>query len=276
MLAHVAVERSDEVVGRRTIRPGLCSVTLRHLGIDAVIGAAVDAGLEGIEWGADVHVPPDDRAGAADVGARSRATGLACPSYGSYLRAGSSQPQEVDDVLAAAEALGASTVRVWCDWLSAADADADRRSAMARDLAVWCDRAAARDLDLALELHAWTLTETASSTQALLAEVDRDNLFTYWQPMDGDAPERSRSELGVVIDDLANLHVFRWDADGRRLPLDDGTDLWPDILSAAARPTGRWPSERWAFLEFVRDDDVAQLLDDAAVLRSWLSGISTD
>ena len=39
------------------IRPGLCSVTLRGMPPDAVIGVAAEAGLEAIEWGADVHVP---------------------------------------------------------------------------------------------------------------------------------------------------------------------------------------------------------------------------
>ena len=41
-----------------TIAPGLCSITLRSLRADAVLALAVHAGIEGIEWGADGHVPP--------------------------------------------------------------------------------------------------------------------------------------------------------------------------------------------------------------------------
>ena len=40
------------------IRPGLCSITFRDLSVDDVVALAADAGLAGIEWGADRHVPP--------------------------------------------------------------------------------------------------------------------------------------------------------------------------------------------------------------------------
>ena len=44
----------------RYISLGLCSVTLRACSIEEVVAIAAGAGLECIEWGADVHVPPGD------------------------------------------------------------------------------------------------------------------------------------------------------------------------------------------------------------------------
>ena len=43
------------------MRPtGLLSVTFRHLPFERIIELAAEAGLDGIEWGGDVHVPPGD------------------------------------------------------------------------------------------------------------------------------------------------------------------------------------------------------------------------
>ena len=38
----------------------MCSITMRNLGADEVVALAVRAGLAGIEWGADGHVPPGE------------------------------------------------------------------------------------------------------------------------------------------------------------------------------------------------------------------------
>ena len=42
------------------VRAGLCSITFRSLDVATIIDLAVSAGLDGIEWGADVHVPVGD------------------------------------------------------------------------------------------------------------------------------------------------------------------------------------------------------------------------
>ena len=62
---------------------GLASVTLRSLPCEAVIKAAVDAELQGIEWGGDVHVAPGDVSWAHRVGGLTRDAGLRVVSYGS-------------------------------------------------------------------------------------------------------------------------------------------------------------------------------------------------
>jgi hypothetical protein len=42
------------------IRTGLVSVTFRQLSAEEIIKLVVCAGLEGIEWGGDIHVPHGD------------------------------------------------------------------------------------------------------------------------------------------------------------------------------------------------------------------------
>src|SRR3954447_6657285 len=63
---------------------GVCSVTLRACSIDEVVEVAAGAGLECIEWGADVHVPPGDLDAARRAREATLAAGLRVASYGSY------------------------------------------------------------------------------------------------------------------------------------------------------------------------------------------------
>ncbi|MGW2112373.1 trypsin-like serine protease, partial [Streptomyces sp. NPDC001948] len=81
-------ETRDRAPGTTVTRPGLCSVTFRQLPAAEVARRAADAGLEAVEWGADVHAPatePDMLRAAREAG---DSHGLTCCSYGSYFREG--------------------------------------------------------------------------------------------------------------------------------------------------------------------------------------------
>jgi sugar phosphate isomerase/epimerase len=240
----------------RPFLPGLCSVTFRNLSPDDVIKAAVAAGLQAIEWGGDVHLPPGDVARAAAVARRCADAGVGCPSYGSYVSAGGGG-HDMPAALDTAEALGARTVRVWAPLGVTPDA--------VRELAV---AAGARGLTASLEFHPGTSTETAASTLALLAAVDRNDLYTYWQPVAGAPPARSISEYRSIEHRCSHVHVFWWAHDGTRRPLVEGAELWPAVLgSPSAAPRGLGP--RVAYLEFVAGDDVSVMRHDALTLRGW-------
>jgi len=64
--------------------PGLVSVTFRQLTVEEIGELATECGLQAVEWGGDVHVPPGDFAAAR----RALDTGLKVAAYGSYYRAG--------------------------------------------------------------------------------------------------------------------------------------------------------------------------------------------
>jgi len=49
------------------IKSGLVSVTFRKLTPAHIIQLVVDAGLEGVEWGGDVHAPPGDARLAQEI-----------------------------------------------------------------------------------------------------------------------------------------------------------------------------------------------------------------
>lgn len=264
---------------QKRIRPGICSVTLRELGIDEVVAAALAADLEGIEWGGDVHVPPNDGDAIATARRSTESAGLVCASYGSYLNPASTD-DEITAGLATAAALGAPNVRVWAgggeptlvgdrweheDW----NQSVDRLGAIASG-------AADMGLTASLEFHGWTLTHHAGAAAQLLGDVAAPNLFTYFQPNYWDEPvvhdpDAQLNEFGLVTDQLSHLHLYWWPELGARVPLADGAPVLEPLMTAAGQVDNAWPGDRWAFLEFVVDDKPAQVTDDAATLRELLT-----
>jgi sugar phosphate isomerase/epimerase len=263
-----------------TVAPGLCSITFRTLTVDEVVDVAGRAGVEGIEWGADVHAPPGGGPTATAAGARTRDAGLDVVSYGSYL--GMAPPGEhdapgVDAVLDTADALGAPMVRIWTELGVTPSSPVGDRARVVDRTAALAARVAERGLLAALEFHPGTLTETAASAAELIEAIGAPALRTHWQPDPALSPEAALAELAVVAPHLAHLHVFTWGAAGitDRRVLADGAALWRGALALADRDGGALPHRRFALCEYVRDDDPEQFITDAGMLRRWLDETET-
>ncbi len=257
------------------LSPGLCSVTFRQLDVGAIVELATSAGLQGIEWGGDVHVPPDDLAAARAARRRCADAGLAVASYGSYLFADGASAGLLDPVLATAVELGTDLVRVWCPFGVEPGAPPSERSAVAGVLAGWVGRAASAGISLYLEFHGGTLTASAPSARALLEEVGDERLCCAWQPRYWDVPAADQldaaDELDLLAPWLAHVHVYECEDAATRLPLEAGHAHWPRVLEHAAQ-ADPGPMRRFALLEFVAGDDPAALAADAATLTRWLAG----
>ncbi len=254
------------------IRPGLVSISFRALEPAAIIDLCVRGGLAAVEWGGDVHVPHGDVAVARRVGEATRAAGLAVAAYGSYYRAGETEDNpDFAAVLASAQALGAPLIRVWAGKRGSAQADGEYRARVVADLRRIAGLAGPAGVAVACEFHGGTLTDTNESALALYHEVDHPNLLAYWQPPVGLSPESCCQGLAALLPRLSNLHVFHWvvgeDGKRRREPLELGAACWERYLGLAGQARG----DRYALLEFVRDDSPEQLLADAAALRGWLA-----
>jgi 3-dehydroshikimate dehydratase len=248
------------------VRTGLVSVTFRQLTVDEVVGVAADAGLAAIEWGGDIHVPPGDTA-AADRARRLCADhGLAVAAYGSYLRAGQCDRDEISTAVRTAVALGAPRIRVWAGTTGTDVASVDDRIAVTRGLAELAEVAADSGVEIAMEFHRNTLTDDVDSTITLLLDVDAPNLKTYWQPPVDISDEECLEQLGQLMPWLSTVHVFSWWPSDTRLPLAARESLWRPVLERLAGE----PREINALLEFVADDSVDQFATDAADLHSWV------
>jgi 3-dehydroshikimate dehydratase len=249
------------------IIPGLVSVTFRSLSPAEIVRIVRESGLRGIEWGGDVHVPHGDLARAGEVARMTRDAGLGAAAYGSYFRLGKSEAEGLSfpRVLETAVALGAPSIRVWAGTKGSADADDAYRRAITEESHRIAAMAAAAGVVVAYEYHGGTLTDTKASTAALLSAVPHPNLMTLWQPAVGIDVDEREAALVDVLPRLLNVHVFQW-RDRLRLPLREGASEWARYL-AKVRSTGR---DHYALLEFVRNESVEQLREDAVVLREWV------
>jgi len=245
------------------LHTGLVSVTFRQLSSVEIIALVRQAGLEGIEWGGDVHVPPGDLAQAARVCRQTQEAGLRVASYGSYYVVGGAGEAAFEAVLETALALNAPTVRVWAGERGASAAGAAGWEAVIHDARRIAGLAAAAGVRLAFEYHENTLTETPEAAVRLLQQVAQANMGCYWQPLVGLSLDERRQGLEALAPWLSNLHVYQMDGEERR-PLADGTAEWQPYMAWVRRQ----PGERYALLEFVRDDAPSQFLKDAAVLKA--------
>lgn len=247
-----------------SVRAGLCSVTFRDLRAEDVIAHAARAGLESIEWGTDVHLPPDDTERATRIGERTREAGLAVASVGSYFRC--HPDDDLDGSLAVAVAAGAPRMRVWAGRSASASASASDRAQTTAILRESALRAEDSGIELAVEFHSGTLTDNGDSARRLLEDVASDNVSSYWQPGQGLPSAEAFAELVILAPWVSAVHVFSWWPRVERLPLDARADLWERVVpfvQALPRVTD-------ALLEFVPDDDPAVLPREAGTLRRWL------
>lgn len=248
------------------LHPGLVSISYRELAPREIIGLSVEAQLQGIEWGGDIHVPHGNVQLAREVGEMTRDAGLQIAAYGSYYRCGGAL--EFERVLESATQLGAPLIRVW-----AGDENAEFEN-VAENLRVICALAKAQNIDIVTEYHGGTLTETREGTARLLNELSDSNLQTLWQPLRRGAGmnlkiQENLEDLRAVAPVLSNIHVYEWrDIEAgktKRFSLQNSAQ-WPTYIEELKRLGG----ERWLLLEYVPDNDPSALRGEAAALRQLL------
>jgi len=250
------------------IRPGLVSITFRKLTPAEIVRLAVEAGLEGIEWGGDVHVPHGEAAIAREVARMTADHGLNVAAYGSYYRAAVSEAKGLsfEAVLSSAKELGAPVIRIWAGAKGSLELSPGEREAVVADVRRVAEMAAREGIAIALEYHRNTLTDTPESTRGLLESCAHPNLRTYWQPRAGVPAAENARGLERVLPWLSHLHVYHWWPDSQRLPLREGRDAW----NLYFREAGRAEGDRYAMLEFVASDTPEQCLEDARALVELL------
>ena len=246
-------------------KTGIVSVTFRPLPPSRIVELAAQAGLDGVEWGSDVHVPPTDSANAENVAAVTAGGGLSTLSYGSYFRAGYSEDALFDAEVRTAKILGAPNIRIWAG--SKGSETEENRTAVADSIRVCAQKCRSAGMTLSLEFHQNTLTDHYESALRLIDEVAHENLHLYWQPDQFRDTAYNLSALRAVLRHVSNVHVFTWEGK-EKFPLIHGETLWRQYIDIL-RGDGK---EHGYFLEFVCDGTEKQFREDAAVLKQWISG----
>ena len=241
---------------------GIVSVTFRTLSVDELIDVCKNVEIESIEWGGDVHVPPNNIENAKLVCEKSKQAGISIASYGSYYRIG--EDMDFQPILETAIALDTNNIRVWAGTKNAEDADDTYYEKCVKDAQNICDMASMHEIDVSFEYHGGTLTNTLQSTVKLLELIDKENVFTYWQPLVVGDQRASRAchvdDIKTLMDlkKLKNVHIYHWVDDKRKL-LSEGREF---ILAYS-----KFLDCDNLLVEFVKDDEINNFIDDVKTLR---------
>lgn len=192
-------------------------------------------------------------------------------SYGSYYTAG--EKQDFDSVIATACKLKAPLIRVWAGRSSWKDASQDYRRSVIDDLARIASLSSKQGIAISMEFHNGTLNDDVEPALEIIRLLKGSNVLTHWQPPNGEDGKTCAAVLAKLLPSLSAMHVFhllKRDGQIERRPLTEGAQLWRRYFDIAASSV----RDRYALLEFVKDDSPAQFLQDAAVLNSLVSTVN--
>lgn len=238
----------------------MTSVTFRKKSVEEIITIAKQASLKGIEWGSDVHVPVGDMEYAKKVGQVTREAGLEVFSYGAYLNAGE---EGFEDIAKTAVALGCKVVRIWPPKPASSKATDHDYETVICALKKISETAQNYALIVCIEWHNGRLNDCAESSLRILKSVDKENIRTYWQPIDT-YPENIR-HIQEIKDFVVNVHVYNW-IYGKtviRLPLSANREDWGKYIDMLGY--------RNYILEFTAEDSDENFLADAKTLKELLN-----
>ena len=176
---------------------------------------------------------------------------------GSYYQVGSFG--RFDHILNTAVTLGTKNIRVWAGDTTSVEAGTEIWTNVITDSQRIADMASSYRITISYEYHNNTLADSVEAVLQLLSRVGRDNVYSYWQPPTNSDVEDNLTSIQrlVKLRKLKNLHVFTWKG-SVRMALD--ANIWIRYVNEAI------PCNPALLLEFVKENKVQQLLDDAKAL----------
>lgn len=244
---------------------GMTSVTFRKKSADEVIKITTEAGLDGIEWGGDIHVPAGGLIKAKEIAEKTRDAGLKVLSYGSYHTLLQNDLNDFKKILETANMMGTDCIRIWAGKVDINKVSSQEFIKASQELKVIYEMAREYGISISLEKHRKTLTHTTESTLHLLQLTDCENIKTYWQPSLELSVEDNCKSIRLLKPYISNIHVFKWNDMKERFPLSEGEE-WPLYISALKADL----NIQSFILEFVKDDSDEVFFKDAVTLKGWL------
>ena len=250
------------------LKLGLVSVSFRDKHPDEIIDAAVNAGLEVIEWGSDIHAPCGNTERLLHIAERQKLAGIKECTYGTYFRIGVNSCNEIKAYIKAAKILGTRVLRVWCGNKPSCTYSEKEKQRIISDSRTIADIAEAEGVKLCLEFHPYTYTDELKSAYELISTVNSPAFKMYWQPNQFRTAEENIISARKLAYCVENVHVFNWNG-GKRFPLERASEEWYKYASA-------FKGEHILMLEFMPDDNIASLSAEAESLRKIVRHINMD
>jgi sugar phosphate isomerase/epimerase len=241
---------------------GITSITFRKLNVDEVIDFAVLAKVDGIEWGSDVHVLPGDKENAIAVKKRCDENNIKIFSYGTYYFLGCGQ--SIDEYLESCIGLGCDRIRIWAGKKYPHELNAEERQILVDECIDVCKKASKYNIEICFEYHRNSLTATKESAYQLMKEANQPNLFLYWQPNPDVGEDEKIKEIALLKPYLKTIHFFNWSEGNERHLMREAINRWSEYIKEIDDITLPY------LLEFTKDDDERNALDDIEVMKSLL------
>jgi len=159
---------------------GFTTTTFRNIkDVRKICDIAVNAGVNCIEWGADVHVKNAET--AEYVYSLCAERNIEISSYASYYKVGSSNETEWESICRTARALNASSVRVWLGKKDSEKTDEKTYMQILRDAESMCKTAEKYSLIVCPECHDNTFNNNTDAFLRIKKDIGCDNFRTYFQ-----------------------------------------------------------------------------------------------
>jgi len=246
------------------LHSGLCSISFRNLSCEEIIDICKKAKIEAIEWGSDVHLPIDNLQKAKDIKKLCDENKLLTYSYGTYF--------ECDDAsifekyCKIADILKAKVLRVWAGNKNAEDYTDQETKKLVSTIQCCADIAKKYGQQVCFEYHHTTFANCPENVIKLINLVNRDNVFSYYQPrywnkepLEYLRVQDNLRDIQTLKKYVKNIHCYQWDKDINRLPLKDGFYQWNLYLDSF--------DDLCVYLEFVKDDSLDSFYEDAKTLN---------
>lgn len=162
-----------------SFRLGLCSVTFRKKSAEEIVKIAKNAGVGYIEWGGDVHVKSCEDAKKVKILCDNE--NIKISSYGSYFNSANYNEDEWISVCKIADAMGASSVRIWLGRKNSEETDNAEYLTLLENTKKMCDIASSYGLLVCPECHDNTFNNNTDAFLRLKKDLQRENFRTYFQ-----------------------------------------------------------------------------------------------
>jgi len=239
-----------------TYKFGLVSVSFRQHAPEEILSAMQEAELTCIEWGSDVHCPPEK---AEEIALLQSRYGIQCCAYGTYFRLGETPLEELPGYIAAAKTLGTDVLRLWCGDKNSQDYRSGEKQALFSACRKAAEIAEQGGVTLCMECHSNTYTNTKEAALALMQTVNSRHFRMYWQPDSYRTEAENMAYAKLLSPYTENIHVFNWKED-KKYPLRQAKDIWQTYLNC-------FEQGKTLLLEFMPDDKIESLKGEAAALK---------
>ena len=239
---------------------GFTTVTFRKKSRREICEIASKNDIKYIEWGGDIHLPPNDSNALQEIISLQNEFGISAVSYGTYYRLGTEDYALWESITDTANAIGAKIIRIWQGTKPSTDVSDDMLLSMVNETKTLADIASKKGLTVAFEFHNGTNNDNGKSSVEFLKAVNKQNVKTYWQPFSTDD---DISNLNAVIPYLACVHIFEWNKNGKRYSLKHGSKKWQEFFKIIDKSK----TNPYLIMEFVKHDSKRQFAKDLKHLR---------